>query len=582
MFLTSEMNPARFRGLWSILKRNALPQAGSNEDRFFTGAVNFKNHKTGRFGLIVGEVLKNPTVEWLLVSRNQNLILDESLSDRIASTLAHLEEKADHLTLISGGGLGKDNERYCAFYSSLEPFVFFNPGLHPIVDTMLDLYLVSARDARSFISENGLDIDEAFELAIINYGYRRKNKVSLFTPHLAAGINGHFVGRNILAVTEQIERLPSPVALSQTLPSLAGPIKISRHPESDELGRKAPSKLQPLDQAVENALSNFVDGPTVSIVTRTQFKRTFLLRRLLTSISRARVDTLPIEVILSSDITEQEAVSHLNLLRSDFPHLNLKLCVNRRREHSRVANLIGGAEAARGDYIWFMDDDDYVDLFAFRTIQSAFFLGARPFLIGDCVVHKEEWDTRNMAFPVLVKTNIDNNYPGANWRSLFNGVNHLPICGPVIPRKFLLDRVSQFNFIYDLSEDYTLFLLLLSSEELPPVVNLSRVISHISVRENSDNTVTAEDRTGWTRDILNYIYDLLYDEKSRAKACWSTLFGQPRHAHSFGLPEQMQSDQAALKRKNSEFRHLERENEYLRMLIKREWSHNFSDRGETQ
>jgi len=568
MFVTFEMDPSRFPGLWSILARASLPPAGSSEDKFFAGAANIKYHNTAIFGEILNETLKNSRAEWVLISKNQKLILDECLGQRIENMFAELKGNTDQITLLSGGGLGINNESYCAYYSSIDPFIKFHPNYYPITDSMAELYVVSARDARDYIRQNGFEFDESFELAMIMFGYASKNKISLFTPSLAAGINGNFLKRDVSAVAEQIKQLPTPLTSDQTLPTLDGIIATARQLETDEIGRPLPSAARLSAQAVEEALITFAERPTISIVTRTQFKRTFLLRRLLTSISRARVDSLPIEIILSSDIEEQKAQDHLRLLSRDFPNLIIKLCLNRRPEYSRVANLFGGAETASGDYVWFMDDDDYVDLFAFRAIQGVFFCGSRPFIVGDCTVHKEHWDLSDQEFPVLARTNVANNYPGSHWPRLFFGVNHLPICGAVIPRDFLCDRFAQFEFMHDLSEDYTLFLLLLGSEKLPPVVNLSRVISHISVRDNSDNTVTVEDRTEWTRDISNYVYDLLYNKQTKVAASWSTLFSQSRHVQPLTDTTHTFEKRPEAVKMNLEIERLNRENEYLRSIIK--------------
>lgn len=566
MFLTFELDNVRFPGIACVLERQKLPTVGGLEDGFLQGAQGFAKRST-HFLASMAEVVKNPSVKWVLVSRNFNTIVDDALLNRLDTLLGRIARYEGRVTLVSGGGLGINDERYCALYSSTEPFIFYNPDLHPIIDTMIDLYFVSADDVRDYIGANGLANGEIFELALIATGYERKGKCSLYSPDLSAGINGPFRSRDLSLMSEQGSKLARPLTLDEVLPTLSGPLALAYRPECDALGRPIPSSLKTLHDAAEAVIEPLLEGPMLSIITRTQFRRMYLLRRLLTSISRARIDALPIEIVLSTDIDEKDAAGHLHGLRKEFPHLTINLTVNRRSEHSRVANLLGGVEGAKGDYIWFMDDDDYVDLFAFKNISSAFFCGARPFILGDSVLHTERWDTGNAAFPVLAESTFRGEYPGANWRSMFAGVNHLPICGPVIPRDFLLRRIEDFRFDFDLSEDYTLFLLLLSAPDLPPVVNLTKVIAHISIREGDDNSVTALDRTGWTRDISNYLHSLFYGSASKG-AAWSSVLKQHAAPVNSEIGGQIVQLQTALSRKDGQILQLSREIEYLRALVK--------------
>ncbi|KAA9009626.1 glycosyltransferase [Sphingobium limneticum] len=568
VFLSFQLDSVRFPGIACLLERQKLPPAGGIEEKFLDGAEAFTKQASADFLPSLAEVVKLPSIKWVLVSRNAATIVDEYLLDRLETLLGRIVEHNDKVTIVTGGGLGLNDERYCANYSSTEPFIFYNPDLHPIIDTMIDLYLVSADDVRDYIRDNGVSNGEVFELALIATSYAKKGKFSLYSPDLSTGVNGPFRSRNLSLMAEQAGDLAEPLTSDKVLSTLAGPLTLAYKPKCDTLGRPVPSHLRTLIDAAENVIEPLLDGPMISIVTRTQFRRMYLLRRMLTSISRARIQSLPVEIMLSTDIDANDAAKHLDSIRQEFPRLDINLTVNRRSEHSRVANLLGGVEAAKGEYIWFMDDDDYVDLFAFKNIASAFFCGARPFILGDSIVHTERWDKINEAFPILAESSYRAEYPGLNWRSMFAGVNHLPICGPVIPREFLLRRVSEFRFDYDLSEDYTLFLLLLSAPDLPPVVNLSKVIAHISIREGDDNSVTAPDRTGWTRDISAYLYSLFYGSASQGASCWSSLLKQHIVPVSKDTQEQIIQFQAALSRKDGQILQMSREIEYLQNLVK--------------
>src|SRR3546814_8272236 len=116
---------------------------------------------------------------------------------------------------------------------------------------------------------------------------------------------------------------------------------------------------------------------SISLVTRTQFSRDYLLRRLLASVTRARQTLgLELEVILTTDIDEQEAQTAHQALKSDFPEVELVLQVNRGLyPNRRVDNLMGGIFSSGKDYITIIDDDDFFAIDAFSYISHARFLG---------------------------------------------------------------------------------------------------------------------------------------------------------------------------------------------------------------
>ena len=79
---------------------------------------------------------------------------------------------------------------------------------------------------------------------------------------------------------------------------------------------------------------------------------------------------------------------------------------------------------------------------------------------------------------------------------MFSGINKLPICGLAIPRARLEARLRAFEFRHDLSEDYALFLLVLTDPDLPGVHECPKPIAHISIRD-SENSVLMHDRRPW-------------------------------------------------------------------------------------
>ena len=277
---------------------------------------------------------------------------------------------------------------------------------------------------------------------------------------------------------------------------VAGPITIEGSPfpqmpgNPDPLCRRPPRTGHDLDEAILSVIDRYLPVLSLSIVTRTQFKRPHLLRRMLTSVNRAKIDRIDFEIILSTDIDQGGAERETARYQEEFPKLKIRLAVNRAHRYSRAGNMVGGMRASTREYVWMIDDDDYIDLFAFQTLRTALFGCSRPLIIAASQTHTESWLNTDTEFPVLSASKPTAHWPASGWRDLFGGYNKLPICAAVIPREFLLRCLDRFEFRFDLSEDYTLFLLLLTAPDLPRLLELKADLAHIATRESSENIET--------------------------------------------------------------------------------------------
>jgi len=106
---------------------------------------------------------------------------------------------------------------------------------------------------------------------------------------------------------------------------------------------------------------------------------------------------------------------------------------------------------------------------------------------------------------------------------MFGGVNRLPVCAVIMPRETLIARLGTFTFRHDLSEDYTLFLLLLTDPALPEIVELPGTFGHISLRAQDRHSITMEDRRPWVRDIALYLADLTQTATVAGPGQWALL-----------------------------------------------------------
>ncbi|SEP50627.1 Glycosyl transferase family 2 [Methylobacterium sp. ap11] len=507
------------------------------------------------------QFIARPHGKYILISRNTNLIVDENLLSKINITMQRLEGFQDKWTLVSPGGLARDNKKFCSLYSSKNPFIIYNSDIQPIIDTIIDLYIINAEDLKSFFDKFSNEMEACFETAFILHGYKELDKVSLFVPDLCTGIDGDFRAKDAVKASNQIASFNF-LNDGETIKTLSGNLTIKK---IDTIKNDINSlKSDGVYLYVDEVIKKHINTPLISIITRTQFTRLHLIKRLLTSIIRARQSSkLQIEVVISTDIDHQIASEKFKLLCAEFININMVLSVNERTEYSRVANLLGGVDGANGEYVWFMDDDDYIDIDAFKNIEFAFFHKMRPLIFMDSDVNKEKWDFNNKHFPILASSERNHIYPGSNWNKMFNGVNHLPICAALIPTAFFKAETKNFDFKYDLSEDYTLYLILLSSENIPHIFEIEKVTSHISVRPGEDNVVTDVNRKIWTRDITCFLYDALY-ANPKYNGRWNVIIRN--HLNSINRVEANKNEHylKTMHDKNIYIKTIEAELKYLR------------------
>jgi len=350
-------------------------------------------------------------------------------------------------------------------------------------------------------------------------------RTAVFLPQLTAGIDGALHPRDLGKLRLDLRDWFAEDLPGQEIPTLMGQVRIEpTRPSNDD--PRPPTVRRDLSEAIDAAIASHCPRLSLSIVTRTRFTRPHLLERLLTSITRAQRDVDQIEVVLTSDAPQISCQAALADLKQKFVNLDLRLQHNQAAGHSRVTNLLAGLRAAHYDHVAVMDDDDYVDLFAFEEMGKALFLGARPVMATSAVVHDEEWVETPSGRHVLTRSTERSRYAANGWRDMFGGVNRLPVCSLVVPRATLLARLDAFEFRHDLSEDYALWLLLLTDPALPEIVELPGAFGHISLRAGEDHSVTMADRRPWVRDIALYLSDLCANPAAAGPGQWAQLCGR--------------------------------------------------------
>ncbi len=545
-------------GVRFLICRDALPSNGDLESAFLDGLTNLRRHPAcTSVSTVLFELAE--TSRHVVVIRNPQLVLDRDLPGRIAKAITSLDAAGDW-ALAGAGGLGLNDRRHIALYASAHPAIPEHAGLQPLIDLMPDLYVVDSGFGRGLPVDMLTRTDTALELALVVRGYL-DGRVSVFAPDLTAAIDGDLLARDFERLTSEMACVFADLLGGQTIGSLAGPICL----EANGIYGETLGPKQDLGEVITQRVVSSSDAPMLTIVTRTRFDRPHLLGRMLTSISRARSAMVPVEVVLSSDSEPAIAEAAFRDLQRAFINLTLRLELNPPGGHSRVTNLLGGVRVASGEFVLIVDDDDYLDLFAFDNLLPAFFAGNRPLVALTTEMHEETWEETPSGRWVLTHSVPMTSYPADGWRKMFSGVNKLPICGLAIPRARLTSRLKAFELRHDLSEDYALFLLLLTDPELPNIHECTEPVAHVSIR-GSENTVLMHDRRPWAHDIMQFLTDLTRTQSVAGAGQWALNSGIGRDLPASFETGAMTELQGLLTKRNQEIRLLRRELQGLRRL----------------
>lgn len=511
-----ERGPSRIQ---FYVDRQEVDAVGDLEYPFFSATTGVARHSANLASLL----LERPTadsVPIVVTVRNPRIVFDPEFVDRLESAIALLASLGDSWSVASPHGLAPTGEIVSSIYSSVGPTLPAVRTPQPLVDTAADLLVINGAFLARLQKDGVTFADDCLEQALLIQGYLAR-RVAVFLPELAIPLAGPLLGWAGSVAIEGLKTAFFAVLGDQTLPTLHGPLSLATASTPSPAGPRP----QPFVELVNAAIAPHCLPLSLSIVTRTRFNRPHLLHRMLTSVARSGPAPSTVEVVLSTDIEEDAARKQFEELEELFPALELRLRVNQIHEHSRIGNLLGGVDAATRDWIAFVDDDDYIDLTAFRELALSTFLGVLPLVFMANVLHEEEWSQTPSGRHVLARSTPKYTYPSAGWRQMFSGVNQLPISAMIIPREALLRRLKSFDFRHDLSEDYILALLVLTDPALPPIAELRATFVHISSRPGQDNTITMVDRRPWVRDITLFLADLLGNEKVAGPGMWQLLRG---------------------------------------------------------
>lgn len=265
-------------------------------------------------------------------------------------------------------------------------------------------------------------------------------------------------------------------------------------------------------------------GHSLTIACRTLFRRPAMLARAVRSfaVAAARVPRLRVEVLLLTTRTDvDEAEIQVRRLRDENPGLSLRLDVVRDdKRPSRTAAMREAFHAADTDYVWLVDDDDFVMADAIENIAAQMPILPGPVLLGDSVVLRETWGPEGDPSRVERWSPVKR-YFARDWPLCLRGTNHIPVCSVVFPTAVVKAQTEGVEAIGDYNEDYFFICLTLSALQ-GEVRTVGGVMACISLH-GMGNSVTEEDRTKWHWDYATFIGELMSLPQAGSPVLWDLV-----------------------------------------------------------
>lgn len=280
------------------------------------------------------------------------------------------------------------------------------------------------------------------------------------------------------------------------------------------------------------AASQRVRRPSLTICCRTQFLRPEMLERAVGSFAVCRQQMsrlVEVEVRLITDTTRDVAEPAVRRLRANHPGAGLECWYHeiRPNRHSRADLLLAAVERAETDYIWCVDDDDFVNPSAGQTIARSLIAGAPLVVVASSPVIRETWrkrDGRQEGYEWVDAERTSCHYAAHVFR-VFRGVNFVPICSMILPVVLMKERIAKVAALGNYNEDYFLLLLALTAPRVE-LCMLDCEIASISIR-GDENTVAQKDRAGWNVSLATFLLEVINNTEGNSPLLWQ-LANAPR------------------------------------------------------
>ena len=227
--------------------------------------------------------------------------------------------------------------------------------------------------------------------------------------------------------------------------------------------------------------------PSFTVIVRTQGHRPDSLNEALDAISAQIEATFDMVVVVHGDARAVEAVRAAMGSRADHPDLLLRSVDG----GGRARPLNTGLDAARADYVCFLDDDDLV----MENWLATFAAGARqaPATVVRAVTLSQAWTTDGGRQPVRPTGDVERPFPDRFDLLAHMSLNLTPICSVAFPRAAIVELGLRFDEDLAVYEDWEFLLraaMALGVTSLPEATSLYRRLDH-------GNADSVEDETVW-------------------------------------------------------------------------------------
>lgn len=264
------------------------------------------------------------------------------------------------------------------------------------------------------------------------------------------------------------------------------------------------------------------DKASLAVCIRSQFNRRALFDRCVSCIAASASEAIPIvdlQVVIITDQPKERYAKIIPELREAYPILEIEVmphAVSPDRS-SRFDLLIAAFDKVKSDYIWFVDDDDFILPGGLACVARSIRKKHAVLLALDCIRFAEtwsEWDSE--AF--LMRSEVLGRTAGRTVFDAYAGDNSVPICGLIFPTKPMRAQLNGIIGRTAYYEDYFLLLAALASRAIN-VEAYETVGCGISVR-GRDNTVNEEDRSIWKISLSTVLGEIINSKKLAGGRWW--------------------------------------------------------------
>jgi hypothetical protein len=284
------------------------------------------------------------------------------------------------------------------------------------------------------------------------------------------------------------------------------------------------------DQSVE--VSRAIARPSITICCRTQFLRLEMLERAVLSFAAFRQHTCSladVEVRLITDASPSTAAPEVERLQKAYPGAALECWYHdiRPNRFSRTDLLLAAIERAQTDYVWFVDDDDFVNAAAGPVLARSLVARMPLVVVASSAVIQETWQQGSGAPGggdsgagglELKHAGQSSSHRAAHIFRVLKGFNFVPICGMILPVALMQNRISKVQALGNYNEDYFLLLLALTAPRVE-ICMLDCELSSISIR-GEENTVAQKDRSGWHLSLATFLLEVTNNTDGNSPFLW--------------------------------------------------------------